>query len=294
MIPALLMIAASVALLVAALLLLLQGRQRSRSEFIARKLRTEQMASRPVNRPGQGRWLVRLPGGVNLSRRNIWLIVFVIVPVAWLTYLLLGLTTALALITVVFAILYVTLYSRHQRQVQKMVQQTPSLLDHMVRSLKSGRTLANAMVHAMERCQNPLHDAFSPTRRSIELGVPMSEALDEFAEEYDRLEFRILALGVRVNQRHGGNASELLQSLMAVIRDRERAERQLRAMTGETRLSAWVLGVLPLLLIAYLLATNPGLFLGMWMDSAGRIMLLTAMLFQFIGSLLLWRMLRSI
>src|SRR5690625_1468932 len=117
------MMTASAALLVAALLLLLQGRQRSRSEFIARKLRTEQMASRPVNRPGQGRWLVRLPGGVNLPRRNIWLIVFVIMPVAWMTYLLLGLTTALALITAVFAILYVMLYSRHQRQVQKMVQQ---------------------------------------------------------------------------------------------------------------------------------------------------------------------------
>lgn len=294
MTSAALVMTASLALLGAALLLMMQGRQRSRSEIIARKLRSDQIAPKPVNRAREARQLLRLPGGGSLSYSRAMVIALAVLPVAWLVQLLLGLAPALALIAAAFAFLYATSYTRYQRRVQKMVQQTPAFLDHMVRSLKSGRTLASAMVHAMARCQNPLQEAFSPTRRSIELGVPMSEALDEFAEEYDRLEFRILALGVRVNQRHGGNASELLQSLIAVIRDRERAERQLRAMTGETRLSALVLGVLPLLLIAYLMVTNPEFFLGMWTDPAGRLMLLVAMLFQLAGSFLLWRMLRSI
>src|SRR5690606_6201873 len=127
---------------------------------------------------------------------------------------------------------------RYRRRLQRMTAQLPAFLDHSIRSLKSGRTLADAMALAMDNCQSPLRDAFAGTRRSIELGVSLGEALQGFADLYRGSEFRILALGVAVNQRYGGNASEVLANLVRVIRDRESAERQLRALTGETRISA--------------------------------------------------------
>lgn len=189
---------------------------------------------------------------------------------------------------------YLFLNWRYERRVQKMVYQMPSLLDHMIRSLKSGRTLGDAMFLAIERGQSPLKEALGETRRSIELGVPLGEAVEEFAQVYDREEFHILALGVRVNQRYGGNTSELLESLITMIRDREKAQRQLRALTGETRISALVLAFLPMSLAAYIFATNPSFIMGLWYEPGGQKLLLLAFGLQVFGCYLLWRMLKSI
>jgi len=65
-------------------------------------------------------------------------------------------------------------------------------------------------------------------------------------------------------------------------------------MTGETRVSAWVLGLTPLLLAGYMVFTNPGYLDVMLQDSSGKSMLYTAAALQAAGVLLLWRMLRSV
>ncbi|NVL28716.1 type II secretion system protein F, partial [Pseudomonas syringae pv. actinidiae] len=85
-----------------------------------------------------------------------------------------------------------------------------------------------------------------------------------------------------------------MENLIKLIRDREQAGRQLRAMTGETRMTAIVLGLLPVSMAGYFLAVNPDYLLHMWNDGSGQIMLSMAFGLQVLGCLMLWRMLRSI
>ncbi|GAO94619.1 hypothetical protein PSA5_17900 [Pseudomonas syringae pv. actinidiae] len=129
---------------------------------------------------------------------------------------------------------------------------------------------------------------------NVQLGVSLPDAVRDFAELYERDEFHLFALGLRVNHRYGGNASELMENLIKLIRDREQAGRQLRAMTGETRMTAIVLGLLPVSMAGYFLAVNPDYLLHMWNDGSGQIMLSMAFGLQVLGCLMLWRMLRSI
>ncbi|RMO77855.1 type II secretion system F family protein [Pseudomonas syringae group genomosp. 3] len=183
---------------------------------------------------------------------------------------------------------------RYERRVRRMIQQLPQLLDHTVRSLKSGRTLADAVLHGIEATDQPLKDGMSRIEFNVQLGVSLPDAVRDFAELYERDEFHLFALGLRVNHRYGGNASELMENLIKLIRDREQAGRQLRAMTGETRMTAIVLGLLPVSMAGYFLAVNPDYLLQMWSDDSGRIMLSMAFGLQILGCLMLWRMLRSI
>lgn len=183
---------------------------------------------------------------------------------------------------------------RYQRRLTRMIEQLPTLLDHTVRSLKSGRTLADAVLGAIHAADNPLKEAMGRIQRNVQLGVSLPDAATDFAELYERDELRLLALGLKVNHRYGGNASELLENLIKMIREREQAARQLSAMTGETRVTAWVLGSLPLGLATYFLAANPAYLLAMWHDSSGQMMLASAFGLQAVGSLALWRMLRSV
>ena len=183
---------------------------------------------------------------------------------------------------------------RYHRRVRRMVEQLPLLLDHSVRSLKAGRTLADAVLTAIDASSDPLKTSISRVSRNVQMGVSLPEAVSDFAELYERDEFRMFALGLKVNHRYGGNASELLENLIVLIREREQGARRLRAMTGETRMTALVLGMLPVFVVGFFMSTNPDYMLKMWQDGSGQHMLLTAMAMQIIGSFALWRMVRSV
>ncbi|SFQ81713.1 tight adherence protein B [Pseudomonas sp. NFPP07] len=182
----------------------------------------------------------------------------------------------------------------YRRRLKRMIEQLPPLLDHAVRSLKSGRTLADAVLGGIEAADNPLQHAMGRVQRNVLLGGNLPDAVADFAELYERDELRLFALGLKVNHRYGGNASELLENLIKLIRERDQASRQLRAMTGETRITAMVLAALPVSLAGYFLIANPTYLMSMWNQSGGRMMLLAAFGLQVIGCALLWRMLRSV
>ncbi len=76
------------------------------------------------------------------------------------------------------------------------------------------------------------------------------------------------------------------------MRDREQAEQELNAMSAETRLSAWILGLLPIGVGGFLILTNPGYFMGMWNDETGRILIYSSATLQVVGVALLYRLAR--
>ena len=211
-----------------------------------------------------------------------------------LGYLLAGGLGLLAMLILPPLLLRVYIAWRYQRRVQRMVGQLPQLLDHSVRSLKSGRTLADAVLGAIDSTEAPLKQAMSRIQRNVQMGVSLPESVSDFAEFYERDEFRLFALGLKVNHRYGGNASELLENLIKMIREREQGARQLKAMTGETRMTAYVLAGLPIVMVGYFLMVNPGYLMSMWNDGTGRYLLLAAAALDITGTFVMWRMLRSI
>lgn len=294
MIGAIVMGGLSLALLGLSVRFFYTGLRRTGDKRVLDRLGQGQAAA-PSERPWM-RWLERWFLRAGLGRPNDRIGIFLAV---WGMLVLVGTLSGQwfgVLVTLVLPPLGLRLYVswRYRRRVQRMIQQLPSLLDYTVRSLKSGRTLADAVLGAMEASNDPLREAMARVERNVRLGVALDEAVDDFAELYERDEFRLFALGLRINQRFGGNASELLENLIKLIREREQAARQLAAMTGETRMTAMVLAGLPALLAGYFLFTNPSYLSRMWHDPSGQHLLIAAMVLQVTGCLALWRMLRSI
>lgn len=285
--------AISVAFLLAAGLLMLASKRQAAGERIFQRLNNTGELIEPIRLKQSGFSLWLMQAGIQLPT---WLVMVLMGALLLVALLLLQISWFMPLLVVggVALVVYLIGQWRAHKRVQRMVEQMPGFLDHMVRSIKSGRTMGDAMLLAMKRCADPLQQAMLPVRRDIELGVPMAEAINDFAALYDREEFHVLALGVRINQRYGGNSSDMLKSLILMIRDREKASRQLSAMTGETRISAIVLAGLPLALGGYILISNPDFLLAMWDSSTGKILLLVSLGLQFTGCFILWRMLKSI
>lgn len=289
-----LLLSLSVLLLGCALLLLRLGLHKRGEERVLQRLgRALEALRTPATRQ---RWLdARLqragldPAGVRLRPWALgWLggVALGLLLGSWWVALLLSLGIPLA------AQAYLTW--RYRRRMRRIIEQLPGLLDYSVRSLKAGRTLTDAVLGGLENTREPLRAAMQRVQRNVQLGVPLEDALSELAELYGQDELRVFALGLRINQRYGGNASELMENLIKLIREREQGGRQLRAMTGETRVTAWILGALPLLMVGYFLLGNPGYLLAMWQDQQGQWLLGFAFAFQALGCLVLWRMMRSL
>jgi hypothetical protein len=90
------------------------------------------------------------------------------------------------------------------------------------------------------------------------------------------------------------SAVELLENLIKMIREKEQGARQLKAMTGETRMTAYVLAGLPVCMVGYFMVANPNYLMTLWNDETGRYMLFGALAMELTGSFVMWRMLRSI
>ena len=268
---------------------------------------TDPTTSRVLDRLGEGQtqfaeknqgvaWLDRafLQAGLGRpsDRLGLWLALWATAVVV--AGLLGGWVFFLALLVLPPLLLKLFVSWRYHRRVRRMVEQLPLLLDHSVRSLKAGRTLSDAVLNAIEASSDPLKTSISRVSRSVQMGVSLPDAVNDFAELYERDEFRMFALGLKVNHRYGGNASELLENLIVLIREREQGARKLRAMTGETRMTALVLGMLPVFVVGFFMVTNPSYIFKMWQDGSGQHMLLTAIAMQIVGSVALWRMVRSV
>ncbi|MCE5984807.1 MULTISPECIES: type II secretion system F family protein [Pseudomonas] len=293
------MIAAVLGLICLALLgvsvrLFYSGMRKSGEERILQRLGQVQESSALT--PSRRDWLDRLLQRAGIERRNdrllIWLAIGLLT--ALLCGRILGWAAGVGLVLLAPLLIWLYLGWRYRRRVQRMIEQLPVLLDHSVRSLKAGRTLNDAVLGAIDASRDPLHGALQRVRRNVQMGVSLDDAMSDLAELYEQDELRLFALGLRINHRYGGNASELLENLIKLIREREQGSRQLRAMTGETRMTATVLGLLPVGMAGYFLISNPNYLLAMWQDGNGQFLLLGAFILQVVGCLMLWRMLRSI
>src|SRR5690606_11470709 len=167
-------------------------------------------------------------------------------------------------------------------------------IDQTIRGLVTGRNIEGAIQLAVADTQEPLRELMVRVDRSVSLGADLGDALREAASFYDIKEMHMLALATHTSRVYGGSRRDMLESIVSLIRQREQMRRALLAMTGETRVTAWVLGGIPVLIAGWMFWANPNMFDAMLNDESGRNAMAIAVGMQVAGALILWRMIKSI
>lgn len=185
-----------------------------------------------------------------------------------------------------------TVWLRLQKMRRKLVSQLPGYIDAMVRLITIGNSTQAAFQLAIDSTQEPLRGHLERSAALVRAGVDLDKALHQTATNVRIEEMFLLSSILGLGVRYGGRADLLLERVSNFMRDREQAEHELVAMSAETRLSAWILGLLPVGVGAFMIMNNPSYFLGMWNDGTGRILVLTGVGLQALGGLLLYRLAR--
>jgi tight adherence protein B len=230
-------------------------------------------------------WLI----GVLEPRMVAWGLAAIVIP-AVLAGLFGGWLPALGVLTLLMLLAVFAAWLRLQKFRRKLVGQLPAYIDAMVRLITIGNSTQAAFQLAIATTEAPLRGQLERSASLVRAGMDLDRALHQTAGNVRIEEMFLLASILGLGVRYGGRSDLLLERVGNFMRDREQAEHELLAMSSETRLSAWILGLLPVSVGAFFILTNPGYFMGMWNDGTGRIMVLSAAGFQLFGAALLYRL----
>lgn len=201
-----------------------------------------------------------------------------------------------ALVLAPLYVLAMTLWLRRriEQQQHRMLHQLPDFLDAMVRLAAIGNSLPMAFQTASSQVPQPLRSVLDRTLASVRAGMDLDRALRLAAQPYrlDALELLHVILGTGV--RMGGRADMILQRMGDFMRDLAHAQQELKAVTSETRMSAWVLGLLPLAVAILMTLANPAFFRPMFEQPLGHTILWMALGMQMLGGALIYRLARSL
>lgn len=192
----------------------------------------------------------------------------------------------------VASIPFVQLRIARNRRLIKFEEQLPDALVIMARALRAGHPFSDAMHLVADEMAEPLAGEFRITFMEINYGGEVRTAMQGLLERVESVTVMVFVTSVLIQKETGGNLAELLDGLAKVIRDRFRFHRNVRTLSAQGRMAAWILSLLPFGLAGVLSITSPDFIPMLTENPTGRQLVLVAFVLIVIGILWMRRVVR--
>ena len=161
----------------------------------------------------------------------------------------------------------------HARRLAQVRTHLPQALSAMGTSVRAGLSLTQALDAAAKRVPEPLGGELKAIAEESAKGGTIDRALVSLEERLPVPEVQLMSACLRLARSTGGNLAPLLDQLTETIRERERMAGHVRALTAQGRLSAWIIGAMPFVLIGIMLIVDPAFIRPMFATPIGWMML---------------------
>lgn len=220
-------------------------------------------------------------------RPSEWVLVHTTIAVVagLVTTLLTGFNGVAALLAFALGLIVPWLYLSYQarRRKTRFYDALPDAMQMLAGSLSAGYSLPQALDNVARETSGPFGSEINRALLESRLGLPLEEALEAVAQRMDSRDFHWVVMSIRINRRVGGNLAEVLTNVGKTLRERERLRRQVRTLSAEGRLSAWILALLPLLLVIYMILIRPEYIMPMLIQPVGWAIIGVGLIAYFIG-----------
>jgi tight adherence protein B len=156
-----------------------------------------------------------------------------------------------------------------KRRVAAFVRLFPEAIDLMVRALRSGLPISEAIIGAGREIGDPVGNELGRVEAGMRMGRDLEGLLWDIANRIDVPEFRFFIIALSVQRETGGNLAETLANLADVLRRRRQMRAKVRAMSSETRATTMILAGMPVLVIVMLALTSPHYLTPLYSDIRG-------------------------
>lgn len=201
--------------------------------------------------------------------------------------LLLGCGLAAALSSL--PMLYI-LHARKKR-MEKLENQLPDAIDLMARAMRAGHAFPTALNMVGDEMAEPIGDEFRTLFDEINYGVKLEDALLNLLTRVPSADLQYFVVALLIQHETGGNLAELLDNISVIVRSRIKLLGEIRTLSAEGKLSAWILSLLPFATGVVINIVNPGFMNVLWTDPLGLKMVYGALFLMSVG---IWWMSRII
>ncbi len=210
-----------------------------------------------------------------------------LVPIFFGRGLIIGI--GLAVILGSLPILYV-LHAKSKRLI-RVESQLPDAIDLMGRAMRAGHAFPNALNMVGEEMSAPIGLEFRILFDEINYGVTLEDALLNLLSRVPSTDLQYFVVALLIQRQTGGNLAELLDNISAIVRSRIKLMGEVRTLSAEGKLSAWILSLLPFGAALMINLVNPGFMTVLWTDPVGLKMIYGALFMMAFG---IWWMTRII
>ena len=170
-----------------------------------------------------------------------------------------------------------------ERRKAQFQEQLPDLLALLASTLRSGYSLMQGVEAAAQEVIEPTKRELQRVVTEARLGMPLEDALQNVALRMNSRDFEWAVMAIGIQRAVGGNLAELLDTVSDTMRARDRLRRDIKSLTAEGRVSAIVLGILPIAIGLVIYALNPEYIEALWDRTLGLVMLGAAGVLMVIG-----------
>lgn len=198
----------------------------------------------------------------------------------------------LATLCLLLLIPVVAIRRRHSKREASLGQQLPEALDVMSRSLQAGRPLMYCWREMGEALEAPLGPICRDIYLKLEFGGDLDDVLRETSDIIASEDVRFFLSSLSIQARSGGNLIALLQDQSNLLRERLTLKERIRTLSAESRLSAWIMGLMPFIVTAMMYLISPQTMSLLWTTPSGMTMLQVGLVMQLLGVFWIWRLVR--
>ncbi|OIO74643.1 MAG: hypothetical protein AUJ85_05070 [Elusimicrobia bacterium CG1_02_37_114] len=196
------------------------------------------------------------------------------------------------LISLPFAILgfflpdYISKYLL-KKELEQFENQLTDGLILLANSLRAGASFPQAIELLANDSKPPLSEEFAKVTYEIRLGIPLIQALLNLKERVKSKELGMFVTAVSIGHETGGNIPELLIAISNTLRERNKIQGKIKALTSQGKMSGYIVGAMPFILIITLYLMDPGLIEPMFNTIIGQLMLVVVLIMITVGAILI-------
>jgi len=188
------------------------------------------------------------------------------------------------------AVPYLFLRILRGRRQKQFGAQFPDSLDIIVRSLRAGHPVPVAISMVGREMPDPIGSEFGIVSDEITYGADLETALRNLYFRIGQDDLPLFVTAVAIQGSTGGNLGEILENLSAVIRERFKMRRKIRALAAEGRASALILSSLPIMMFLVIQVVAPDFYASVWDEDLTKQALLVAGTWMGIGNFIMYRL----
>jgi len=177
-----------------------------------------------------------------------------------------------------------------KRRIKKFNSNFPDAIELMVRGLRSGLPITETLGIVAQEIPGPVGLEFRMVADKMKIGRTMEVALQETADRLGTAEFQFFVITLAIQRETGGNLAETLSNLADVLRKRAQMMLKIRAMSSESKASAWIVGSLPFVVFVLVMFINPHYMMGFFSDQRLMVAGLGGLIWMSIGAFIMAKM----